>query len=157
MSAELKKRTLRRIIILAAAAALILYFVPLGGKIDADVWKQFEGGFAVYEGDYNEEGFSDDEEGESWWYMYNEETRSGEPYFDIFDSEAGEPGLAGWIVNLDDSHITVRVDWANKGRYLPGDWKLERMNTIFKADYKITGDRIKITNNGQTFTFIKSN
>ena len=89
--------------------------------------------------------------------MYNEETRSGEPYFDIFDSEAGEPGLAGWIVDLDDSHITVRVDWTNKGRYLPGDWKLERMNTIFKADYKITGDRIKITNNGQTFTFIKSN
>ena len=87
-----------------------------------------------------------------WWHLsirdeYSEEGSD----FSIYDNEAGNPGVEGKIISIDDSNIVIKIDpdyydqlpsyhWKDAGEYL-------------EMTYTKTDDGIELTNNGYTVKF----
>ena len=78
------------------------------------------------------------------------------PALMIYDAEAGEPGLAGTIINLDADTMELKIDDRMTDKdYYPSGWDIETSSDTIEFTYEETEDGLELTNHGKTFTFVK--
>lgn len=88
-----------------------------------------------------------------WWHLsirdeYSEEGSD----FSIYDNEAGNPGVEGKIVKLDDSSIVIEINPDYYDELPSGNWN-DSGDTL-EMTYVKTDDGIELTNNSVTISFI---
>lgn len=109
-------------------------------KVDEEILKTIAGNYMPYQNV------------DSWWVLDINEPA----YFSIYDAEAGNPGVEGKIIHLDEEKIVFRI---NQSYYeeLPANWELEEYKgkDILILSYKVTDSVIELTNNGDTIAFKK--
>lgn len=104
---------------------------------------------SIISGEYQASGIYDaenDEYVDAFWHLTILEDNEGEgPYFTIYDNEAGNPGVEGRLIFLDDKTIKVLVD-EEYYEQLPSDkWELD--GDTLTVDYAMTELGIVLYNN----------
>lgn len=97
-------------------------------------------------GDYQVTGLED-----NYWHLYISPEKDRN-LFSIYDNAAGNPGVEGEMVLLDDSHIKLKYD---KDLYeaLPSDeWQLS--GDYLEMTYSLEDDRLTLTNNDVSLVFV---
>lgn len=88
----------------------------------------------------------------SWWHLsileYDYEYGD---YLTIYDNEAGNPGVEGEIVLIDDKNIKVKIDPDYYDQLPSGQWK--DSGEYLELTYERTPDGIILTNNGKSIRF----
>lgn len=89
-----------------------------------------------------------------WWHLsirdeYSEEGSD----FSIYDNEAGNPGVEGKIVKLDDSSIVIEINPNYYDELPSGNWN-DSGDTL-EMTYVKTDDGIELTNNSVAINFIQ--
>ena len=77
----------------------------------------------------------------------------GVPYLAIFDDEAGNAGVEGEIIGVDEDTITIKI---NKDFYerLPHDnWKTTLFDSRLEMHYKKSMENLILENNGEEMEF----
>lgn len=83
-----------------------------------------------------------------------EYTDKGVPYFDLYDGDAGNPGVEGEIVQLNDHEMVVRYD-PSLFEELPSEkWKVS--GGQLKMEYELNDLGILLTNSGDSVQFIST-
>ena len=75
------------------------------------------------------------------------------PYLAIFDDEAGEPGVEGEIISLDEETITIKIEKDYFERLPDSDWKTSNFNSQLTMNYTRSGDKLTLENNGKEMEF----
>lgn len=127
--------------VLVAALCFLLTLSACGAdaSVDKDIAAQLAG-------DYQVTGLED-----NYWHLYiglEEDTA----ILSIYDNAAGNPGVEGEMVLLDDAHIKLKYD---KDLYeaLPADgWQLS--GDYLEMTYSLEDDRLTLTNNDVSLTFV---
>lgn len=76
------------------------------------------------------------------------------PYLDVYDSEAGNPGIGGWIIGVDDDTVTL---WLNP---LETDFGFAPFTgnsiiPIYKFEYELKQNKIVLSHDGKEIPFRK--
>ena len=76
------------------------------------------------------------------------------PYLDVYDSEAGNPGIGGWIIGVDDDTVTL---WLNP---LETDFGFvpftgNSIIPIYKFEYELKQNKIVLSHDGKEIPFRK--
>lgn len=83
---------------------------------------------------------------DSYWHLYIDKE-----YLSIYDNAAGNPGVEGSIISMDDSTITIEIDYDYFDE-MPGDTWEEKDGTL-TLNYKKTSNGIILENNGEELEF----
>ena len=88
----------------------------------------------------------------SWWHLsiLEDDYEYGD-YLTIYDNEAGNPGVEGKIVLIDDKNIKVKIDPNYYDQLPSGQWK--DSGEYLELTYERTPDGIILTNNGKSIRF----
>ena len=88
----------------------------------------------------------------SWWHLsiLEDDYEYGD-YLTIYDNEAGNPGVEGKIVLIDDKNIKVKIDPDLYDQLPSGQWK--DSGEYLELTYERTPDGIILTNNGKSIVF----
>lgn len=115
------------------------------GSADVD-----ESSFAGIKGDY--QAVETDEIG-GWWHLYiGEDQENDLPYyFTIYDNGAGNPGVQGEIIKLNDTSLTLKVHM-DMFEQMPADWTLEDDSTL-TLEYVCDETSITLTNSDLPVVF----
>ena len=88
----------------------------------------------------------------SWWHLsILEDDHDYGDYLTIYDNEAGNPGVEGKIVLIDDKNIKVKIDPDYYDQLPSGQWK--DSGEYLELTYERTQDGIILTNNGKSIVF----
>lgn len=88
----------------------------------------------------------------SWWHLsILEGDYEYGNYLTIYDNEAGNPGVEGKIVLIDDNNIKVKIDPDYYDELPSGKWK--DSGDYLELTYERTPDGIILTNNGKSIRF----
>ena len=142
-----------------AVAAGVWYFYPIPGKVDQEILGRFEGGYGVP----SDDDMDDDEyyDNGCFWEMaiYTEADgffTTKPPVLMIYDGEAGDPGLAGTIINLDADTIKLKIDnLMTDKEYYPSGWEINTLSNTIEFSYEETENGLELTNHGKTYPFVK--
>lgn len=87
----------------------------------------------------------------AWWHLSirNDEDANA-PYVSFYDNEAGNPGVAGPIMDLTADSITIEID-PDYYEQVPDNWDTDGETLTFS--YKKTADGIECTNNESVARF----
>lgn len=101
-------------------------------------------------GDYQITGQED-----NYWHLHisADEPDEGDNDFSIYDNYAGNPGVEGVIVSLDETKIKVKYD-EDLYDALPSD-KWEINGDYLEVTYEVTDSGITLTNSGESLNFEK--
>lgn len=145
------------ILVVIAVGAGVYLNHPSGGGVDQEILARLAGQYGIpYDDDMDEDAYYDNE---CFWEMViftepDEFFTTKLPVLMIYDAEAGDPGLAGTIVELDTDTIKIKIDNDMTDKeYYPSGWEMES-NTM-EFTYEETEDGLELTNHGKTFTFVK--
>lgn len=145
-----KKKYLRTLVIVFVAFALI-YVSSCGfyllNQIDKDLLANLEG---EYDGGDGICLTIVQESGE----LLDDDT--SDPYFEIVDVEAANPGVEGQIIYLDEDTIIIKIDTFFFFDMPNPNWKSNFFNSVLKMHYAKSGDRLILENNGEKEFFYKS-
>lgn len=134
----------RKVLICTAVIILCMSFAGCGsggGSVD-------KASFDKIAGDYQAVGE------ESWWHLYiGKNDESGNQELSIYDNEAGNPGVEGEIISLDDESVTIKIDQELYDQLPSGDWKDSGEN--LEMTYEVTDKGIILTNNNAGVEFKK--
>lgn len=72
-----------------------------------------------------------------------------DPYFEIIDVEAANPGVEGKIIYLDEDTIIIKIDKFFFFELPNPNWKTSFFNSILKMHYVKSGDTLILENNGE--------
>lgn len=72
-----------------------------------------------------------------------------DPYFEIIDVEAANPGVEGKIIYLDEDTIIIKIDKFFFFELPNPNWKASFLNSILKMHYVKSGDTLILENNGE--------
>lgn len=88
----------------------------------------------------------------SWWHLsiLEDDYECGD-YLSIYDNEAGNPGVEGKIILIDDKNIKVEIDPELYDQLPSGQWK--DSGEYLELTYERTTDGIILTNNGKSIRF----
>ena len=88
----------------------------------------------------------------SWWHLsiLDNDHEYGD-YLSIYDNEAGNPGIEGKIVLIDDKNIKVKIDPELYDQLPSSKWK--DSGDCLELTYERTPDGIILTNNGKSIRF----
>lgn len=157
----MKKKILITVGIVAALAVGfgVWYFCPISGRVNQKILNRLEGGYSVpYDEDMDDEEYYDNE---CFWEMAifteaDDFFTTKPPVLMIYDAEAGDPGIAGTIINLDEDTIELKIDNLMIDKeYYPSGWQIDTLSNTIEFSYKETEDALELTNHGKTFTFVK--
>ena len=157
----MKKKTIITAVILGvlAVTAGVWFYHSSGGKVDQKILSRLEGNYGIpYDDDIDDEEYYDNE---CFWEMAvftetDEFFTTKPPALMIYDAEAGEPGLAGTIINLDADTMKLKIDdLMTDKEYYPSGWEIETKSNTIEFTYEETEDGLELTNHGKTFTFVK--
>lgn len=151
--------TKKKKIIIAVAVIVLLIFSVIYFGIDAKRLGEISG---YYTGvDLKEDGTEasdDDDDSDIFYYnsCYDLIINSGKiSYLDVYDSEAGNPGVGGWIIGLDDNTVTL---WLNPLEtdfgFSPFDGNSK--TPIYKLGYESDGNTIILSHDGERIPFRKN-
>ncbi len=79
----------------------------------------------------------------------------GKPYLAIYDAEAGNPGVEGRIIYLDENTITIKIARRFFEKLPDSEWKTTWLNSRLEMHYTKSGDRLILENNGKELEFSK--
>lgn len=87
-----------------------------------------------------------------WWHLsiLEDDCEYGD-YLSIYDNEAGNPGVEGEIVLLDDKNIKIKIDPDYYDELPSGEWK--DSGRYLELTYERISDGIILTNNEKSITF----
>ena len=88
----------------------------------------------------------------SYWHLHIG-SGDGSTDFSIYDNEAGNPGVEGQMVLLDDSRIGIQID-EDYFDALPSD-KWQNDGDYLEMTYESDGNTITLTNGGASLVFEK--
>ncbi len=89
----------------------------------------------------------------SWWHLsilMNHHEYGN--HLSIYDNEAGNPGVEGEIVLIDDKNIKIKIDPDLYDQLPSGQWK--DSGEYLELTYEKTPEGIILTNNGKSISFI---
>ena len=88
----------------------------------------------------------------SWWHLsiLEDDYEYGD-YLSIYDNEAGNPGVEGKIVLIDDKSIKVEIDPELYDELPSGQWK--DSGEYLELTYERIPEGIILTNNGKSIRF----
>ena len=137
---------------LLIALGLVLAFALAGcgenSKVDEAYFSNICGTYDVVE--HESDDF--DRYVGGWWALDIGDFEGSGPYLTIYDCGAGNPGVEGPIVALDES--SVSIDCSEIHDELPvGCWKYDEKTLTM--DYKVTDEGIELTNNDFAIKFKK--
>ena len=101
------------ILVVIAVGAGVYLNHPSGGGVDQEILARLAGQYGIpYDDDMDEDAYYDNE---CFWEMViftepDEFFTTEPPVLMIYDAEAGDPGLAGTIVELDTDTIKIKID-----------------------------------------------
>lgn len=88
---------------------------------------------------------------DGWWHLSIRYDEEGNLYLSIYDNAAGNPGIEGPVVSLDDKQITIEYD-EDYYDQLPSDkWKTEGKYLVM--NYLLGSDGIILSNGGADAVF----
>ena len=123
------------------------------GKVDQEILSRLEGDYGIpYDDDMDDEEYYDNE---CFWEMAVFTKADGffttkPPALMIYDAEAGEPGLAGTIINLDADTMELKIDDRMTDKdYYPSGWDIETSSDTIEFTYEETEDGLELTNHGK--------
>lgn len=139
-------------ILLMSAAALLVSCTADRSTADRSIDKNY---YTDLCGDYQAveqlAGNEEDHVG-GWWHLYIGEGDDGKEYLSIYDNEAGNPGVEGEIVTLNENIITININDEYYEEMPSSHWKEEGGRLVL--NYGLTGSGVEITNNGYTVMFV---
>ncbi len=89
----------------------------------------------------------------SWWHLsilMNHHEYGN--HLSIYDNEAGNPGVEGEIVLIDDKNIKIKIDPELYDQLPSGQWK--DSGEYLELTYERTLEGIILTNNGKSISFV---
>lgn len=89
-----------------------------------------------------------------WWHLYIGKSDDIPCYFSIYDAGAGNPGVSGEIISLDDTSLSIRID-QDMFENLPAEWTLTGDNAFLTLEYTCEGNLLTLTNNHLPVVFEK--
>lgn len=114
---------------------------------------QMEVYFEELRGDYQaqESGDGTKQYVGSYWHLDLAKSHK-KPYFALYDNEAGNPGVEGFIIRLTKDQIVVKI---NQDLYegLPGDW--EDDGKTITISYEKKGNLLFLSNHQTTVKMVK--
>lgn len=141
----------RMIYVLLLAIAVVSVGCAAPRNIDSECYDKVTG---EYQAQAQDNGNDDDYVG-SWWHLSIGEDEAGKEYFSIYDNGAGNPGISGAIVTLDDSNIEISIDEEYYDELPSAHWQTD--GGRLKLTYEMTDKGIELTNNDFTILFIDEN
>lgn len=113
---------------------------------DIDLSDDAMGYFEKVTGGYTiQEVESDDKDEYVGWYWYLSIFHNDYgPYLSIYDCEAGNPGVEGYISYIDERNITVLIDYWYYEEMPKANWAEEDL--VLELQYELTDDGIILTN-----------
>lgn len=150
--------TKKKKIVITVAVIVLIIFSMIYFSVDAKRLGEISG---YYTGvDLKKDGTEtsdDDEDSDVFDYnsCYDLIINSAKiPYLDVYDSEAGNPGIGGWIIGVDDDTVTL---WLNP---LETDFGFAPFTgnsiiPIYKFEYELKQNKIVLSHDGKEIPFRK--
>lgn len=138
---------MRKRIVAAIMICMMMLCLLACAKIDESIDESAAG---TVLGEYQAADGSDTD---PWWHLsiiYDEEDRL---YLSIYDNGAGNPGIEGPVVLLDDEQIAIEYDEDYYEQMPSEKWKTDGKYLIMS--YSLTGERITLSNGGADADFEK--
>lgn len=89
-----------------------------------------------------------------WWHLSIRDELSDEGSdFSIYDNEAGNPGVEGKMLLVDDANIKIEINPDYYDELPTSSW--QDSGDFLEMTYAVTDDGIELTNNGKTIHFVK--
>ncbi len=148
ISMIIRRNIMKRIIVCIISLVLAMSMLTACGSadVDGDALQKIVGEYQVVavEDEDNYVG--------SWWHLsiMNDNDEYGD-YLSIYDNEAGNPGVEGQIVALDETNIKVKIDPDYYDELPSANWK--DSGDYLELTYAMTGDGIALSNNGTELHF----
>ena len=79
----------------------------------------------------------------------------GKSYFAIYDAEAGNPGVEGRIIYLDENTIIIKIARRFFEELPDSEWETTYLNSRLEMHYTKSGDKLILENNGKELEFSK--
>ena len=150
--------TKKKKIVITVAVIVLINFSMIYFSVDAKRLGEISG---YYTGvDLKKDGTEtsdDDDDSDIFFYnsCYDLIINSAKiPYLDVYDSEAGNPGIGGWIIGVDDDTVTL---WLNP---LETDFGFAPFTgnsiiPIYKFEYELKQNKIVLSHDGKEIPFRK--
>ena len=150
--------TKKKKIVITVAVIVLIIFSMIYFSVDAKRLGEISG---YYTGvDLKKDGTEtsdDDDDSDIFFYnsCYDLIINSAKiPYLDVYDSEAGNPGIGGWIMGVDDDTVTL---WLNP---LETDFGFAPFTgnsiiPIYKFEYELKQNKIVLSHDGKEIPFRK--
>lgn len=150
--------TKKKKIVITVAVIVLIIFSMIYFSVDAKRLGEISG---YYTGvDLKKDGIEtsdDDDDSDIFFYnsCYDLIINSAKiPYLDVYDSEAGNPGIGGWIIGVDDDTVTL---WLNP---LETDFGFAPFTgnsiiPIYKFEYELKQNKIVLSHDGKEIPFRK--
>lgn len=150
--------TKKKKIVITVAVIMLIIFSMIYFSVDAKRLGEISG---YYTGvDLKKDGTEtsdDDDDSDIFFYnsCYDLIINSAKiPYLDVYDSEAGNPGIGGWIIGVDDDTVTL---WLNP---LETDFGFvpftgNSIIPIYKFEYELKQNKIVLSHDGKEIPFRK--
>ena len=150
--------TKKKKIVITVAVIVLIIFSMIYVSVDAKRLGEISG---YYTGvDLKKDGTEtsdDDDDSDIFFYnsCYDLIINSAKiPYLDVYDSEAGNPGIGGWIIGVDDDTVTL---WLNP---LETDFGFAPFTgnsiiPIYKFEYELKQNKIVLSHDGKEIPFRK--
>ena len=150
--------TKKKKIVITVAVIVLIIFSMIYFSVDAKRLGEISG---YYTGvDLKKDGTEtsdDDDDSDIFFYnsCYDLIINSAKiPYLDVYDSEAGNPGIGGWIIGVDDDTVTL---WLNP---LETDFGFapftgNSIKPIYKFEYELKQNKIVLSHDGKEIPFRK--
>ena len=150
--------TKKKKIVITVAVIVLIIFSMIYFSVDAKRLGEISG---YYTGvDLKKDGTEtsdDDDDSDIFFYnsCYDLIINSAKiPYLDVYDSEAGNPGIGGWIIGVDDDTVTL---WLNP---LETDFGFAPFTgnsiiPIYKFEYELKQNKIVLSHDGKEIPFRK--
>ena len=139
---------MKRIFVIIIALLLTAsMFVSCGSNdIDREILARVTGEYQAVEVDDPDDYIG------SWWHLsiLEDDSEYGD-YLTIYDNAAGNPGVEGKIVSLDDKSIKIIIDPDYYDELPSGQWK--DSGKYLELTYERTFDGIILANNGKSIRF----
>ena len=108
--------------------------------------------FENLQGDYQA---IESEDVDYYWHLYIGMLEDEKYYLSIYDNAAGNPGIEGKIIQLDDKMIKIKIDF-DYFEEMPAAWELEDDTFIILQYQKEENGMIILTNAEKSVPFEKN-
>lgn len=139
----------KALICIMAAFMLIMSACAVQKEIDKACYEKLTGDYQAVE----QASDNDEEYVGAWWHLYIGESESGTEYLTIYDNGAGNPGVEGDIITLNQTDIVISYDEELFEQLPSGLWEVS--DGRLAMGYDLTDRGIELTNNGHTILFKK--